>query len=85
MKSLPLRKKKTTQNPEEGGVEDIHFTSDENLITAGESGVRHWNLQDGSSKSLIRNKLWTGMVVSKDNRFVLTREDGAVPIMLDRS
>ncbi|HSE42310.1 MAG TPA: protein kinase [Acidobacteriota bacterium] len=83
IKKFPLRKNPSSDD-EEGGVDSIQFLPNGSLITAGQGGVRLWNLDHGTYEYLIPNNAWTAMTMSDDSPHMIAREtEAGVPIFYD--
>lgn len=83
IKSFPLRANNLAHDPQEGVAVTMRFTPSGRLITAGQGGVRLWNLENGSVEYLFRSEKWPGMQISEDARFMLVRESMEDPVFID--
>jgi len=71
---LPGRSSSTTGN--ERGIEDLAFVDDVTLYTAGDGGVRRWNLETGSHEPVYTTKPghFAGMAFAPGERTALVYE-----------
>jgi WD40 repeat protein len=56
------------------GINSLQFASEDTLFTAGDSGIRQWNLDLGHSQWVLRDsgKLYSGLDLGPDGRFLVT-------------
>jgi WD40 repeat protein len=54
-----------------GGVQDLEFAPDGRLYSAGSGGVRRWDVERGTSESVLQGP-WMGMDLGDDGRHLLT-------------
>ncbi len=57
--------------PWDDGVDSMKFAPDGSLYTAGEGGVRRWDIERGTSRTVVRGG-WMRMDLSDDGRYLVT-------------
>jgi WD40 repeat protein len=85
-RALPARDEPSA-DPYAGNIEDATFAADGSLLTAGDGGIKRWDLESGKSTTFLGGVgRWAALAASGDGRrvaAVVGRQDGEFVSVID--